>query len=214
VGDAGFVVAGDPMGVCCLLASPYRRRHAMDGERTFALQLVAAHIAAGFRLRRDPVRTEAVTPEGVEAVLDPDGKVHHAEGAAAASAELRERLRDAARGVFAARGEVRRRDPLRALILWRALVSGRWSLVDRFDSDGRRFVLACHNRPGVRGHRQLTPREAQVATLAALGHPNKVIAYELGIAPSSASTLLTRALRRLNVASRSELVALFAGTLP
>jgi DNA-binding CsgD family transcriptional regulator len=54
----------------------------------------------------------------------------------------------------------------------------------------------------------------QVASLAALGHPNKVIAYELGIALSSVATLLRRALRRLRLRNRAELVDLFSRSLP
>jgi hypothetical protein len=41
-----------------------------------------------------------------------------------------------------ARGRMSKRNPERALQLWRALVDGRWSLVDSFETDGRRYVVA------------------------------------------------------------------------
>ena len=44
-----------------------------------------------------------------------------------------------------------------------ALLEGRWSLVDRFDSDGRRFIVAYRNPPGVLNPRRLTAREREVA---------------------------------------------------
>jgi DNA-binding CsgD family transcriptional regulator len=218
LGDAGYVMAGDPMGVCCLLASPYRKRHQMARSLIAAWQLVAAHIAAGFRLRArggsagEP--SSADPNDGTDAIFDPDGRLQHAEGLVAASAEHRERLRQAARDAVVARGAVRHQDPLQALALWRALVSGRWSMVDRFDRDGRRFVVARRNQPGARVHRALSEREVQVATLVAFGHPNKVVGYELGIAESTVATLLRRALRKLDLPGRTELVDLFARTLP
>ena len=72
---------------------------------------------------------------------------------------------------------------------WKVLVEHRWSLLDHFDRDGRRFVLACRNAPAALGGELLTPRERQVVLLAARGHSNKLIGYELGIATSVVGVL-------------------------
>jgi DNA-binding CsgD family transcriptional regulator len=101
---------------------------------------------------------------------------------------------------------VRERSPRHnGLELWHALVAGRWSLLDRFESDGRRYLVARRNDDDVRDPRGLTSRERQIAARAALGHSNKLIAYELGVSPSTVATFLTRALKKLGCATRAEL---------
>ena len=92
---------------------------------------------------------------------------------------------------------MRSRDPDRAMALWQALVVGRWSLIDHFDSDGRRFVVAHRNDVAVLDTRGLTLREQQISAHAALGHSNKVIAYELGLSVSAVGEHLARARAKL-----------------
>ena len=56
----------------------------------------------------------------------------------------------------------------------RPLVASRWSLLDDFDTDGRRFVVAVENSPPTRPPRtDLSEREHQVMTQAHLGHTDK-----------------------------------------
>lgn len=162
---------------------------------------VSAHLAAGARLVH---RLVGVPQEPPEAVLAPDGRVLHAE-LDARDGLAREVLRDAVVAVERARTERARRDQDAAISGWKALVAGRWTLVDRFERDGRRYVLARPNdpRPPVS---QLTHRERQVVAAAGLGHSNKLIAYELGLAPSSVATLLARARAKLGLESRVDLV--------
>ncbi len=52
-------------------------------------------------------------------------------------------------------------------------------------------------------------RDRQVLGFVALGHANKFVAYELGIAPPTVSVLLMRAARKLRAGSRAELIAKF-----
>jgi DNA-binding CsgD family transcriptional regulator len=78
-------------------------------------------------------------------------------------------------------------------------------LVDRFESDGKRFVLAIRNPPQLTDPRALTERERQVAHLVAQGTSNKMIAYSLGISESTVATQLARALRKLGLRRREEL---------
>jgi DNA-binding CsgD family transcriptional regulator len=119
-------------------------------------------------------------------------------------------LRQAVRDIDRARCRRLRADPTRALELWRGLCAGRWSLVDHFDSDGRRYVLARHNDLSEGSSKPLPLRQRQVLFYASLGLSNKEIAYALGVAVSSVGTHLRRALGSLGVTSRAEWVKISA----
>lgn len=56
------------------------------------------------------------------------------------------------------------------------------------------------------GLHALTSREREVVAYAALGHSNKVIAYELGLAESAVAMRLSRAAKKLGVRRRVELI--------
>ncbi len=168
---------------------------------------VAAHLAPGARLVHMLASGRPLLDEP-EAVLAPGGKIVHADGAAK-SATARAALRDAARSADRARTKRGRADERDAIEAWGALVAGRWSLVDAFDRDGRRYVVARPNEPdpAVELESALSRRELQVARAAALGHADKLIAYELGLAPSTVARLLARARAKLGARNRVELVA-------
>jgi DNA-binding CsgD family transcriptional regulator len=87
--------------------------------------------------------------------------------------------------------------------VWHALLDGRVALVDRFDRDGRRFVVLRPCAPHERA--ALTIRERQVLASVALGHANKRIAMDLGVSESTISAALRGAARKLGVRSRVEL---------
>mgnify|MGYP006915254674 CR=1 FL=1 len=69
---------------------------------------------------------------------------------------------------------------------WRALVAGEYTIVESVERDGKRLLLARKNEPDVGGLAKLTTLEAACAYFTALGHPQKLIGYELGITPSAA----------------------------
>lgn len=172
---------------------------------------LAAHLAAGHRLQRRLIESQKPDSDADlgEAIVRPDGHVEHAsEGAKSTSA--RASLRNAARAMDKARSALRRRDPDEALWLWRGLVAGRWSLVDKFDSDGRRYLVAHRNDARARALAALTPRERQVTEYLALGHSNKLIAYELGLSESTVSEVGRRSLAKLGVSSRADLALVYA----
>lgn len=173
---------------------------------------IAAHVAAGLRLRRRLKESDEWTP-APEAILSPAGAVVHAEGPAKAR-NAREVLRDAVMAIDRARGLMRRSDPEAAAELWRGMVDGRWSLVDRFESDGRRLLVAYRNGVAAGGPRGLTEREQQVVAYVALARPNKLIAYELGLSVSAVGTYVANALAKLGVASRIELIKLVSAFEP
>jgi DNA-binding NarL/FixJ family response regulator len=101
---------------------------------------------------------------------------------------------------------MRETDPLRALELWKALVRGRWSTVDWFDVDGRRYVIGIPNAPGLDDPRGLTDREMQVVAYVYAGLTNKMIGYHLGLSEGRISGLLSSAMHKLKVQNRAQLV--------
>ena len=172
------------------------------------LELVATHVATAYRLHRrlhgNQPSEQTETP-AVEAILDQRGRVEHAEQPAR-SASAREKLGEAVRLREWAQGRIRHDAPERAVAAWKGMVNARWTLVDRLESDGKRYVLARENVVAPRAGAGLSQREREVAALAALNRSNKVIAYELGIAQSTVRVLLKRACEKLGVQSREELV--------
>jgi DNA-binding NarL/FixJ family response regulator len=128
--------------------------------------------------------------------------------AAARSAAARPRAaaRPAATLRAAASAVVRQRPTpgrVRSVALWNAFWTGDWFLVDHFDDDGRRFLVA--RRYGRSGRQGLSSRQWQVAVLVAGGYANKQIAHELGLAESTVATYLAQAMAKLGVRSRMEL---------
>jgi DNA-binding CsgD family transcriptional regulator len=208
VADILAINGADPSGIGVWLGVLLTQRRTLSAKRRDEWSRVAAHLAAGLRLRR---RLRALGEESaaLEAVLDGEGRVHHAEGQALEKPEL-EALRGAAIGISRARGPLRHEAPGEALGAWKALVDARWSLVDRVDADGRRYLVARRNEPVGVALECLTARERQVASYVSFGHTNKVIAYELGISHSTVRVLVARAARKLGAASREELSRLVA----
>lgn len=194
-----------------VLAAPLPRVTTPDAELVTQWARVAAHMAAGDRVRRAMIRARVSSPlEGAEAILHPDGRIEHAEGGAAEPGG-RAALRAMALAIEQARGPMRKSDTASALSLWTALVEGRWTLLEHFDRGGRRYLVARRNEPRVRGTLALSAREEQVAGYAALGHPVKLIAYELGLSSSTVSEHLASAMQKLGIETRAELAKVWAG---
>jgi DNA-binding CsgD family transcriptional regulator len=207
--DALGINGMNPGGRGCLLLS-FRATtgHRLPTRHKESLTRIAVHLATAHRLRtRLGVGADPILQ--AEAILDPDGKVQHAIGPAALRPALRS-LGEAVVDVERARGKLRHRDPEGALGSWRGLVAARWTLVEHFEHGGRRYLLARENEPHVPAPAALSPRERQVLAYAAMGHSDKEIAYELGIAHSTVKVLLFRARTKLRVTSRVELLRKFA----
>ena len=163
------------------------------------------HLANGFRLNRK-VSELGADLDSADAILEPDGEIAHAAGDDEKQDVIRDALRTAAVNVERARTELRGDDPRRALELWKGLVRGTYSLVEHVDTDDRRFYIARRNDPTVDKPRGLSPRERQVVRYAGFGYDNTRIAYELGLAPSTIATYLSRALDKLGLDSRAALI--------
>jgi DNA-binding NarL/FixJ family response regulator len=132
---------------------------------------------------------DARVPSGVEAgwattqlgtlILPPahGRRDPHASGASVTARDPS--FRQAAAAVDRARSLLPHEDDHDAIDAWQALVAGRWTVVDYFDSDGRCIVIAqCHENDGWPG---LSRRTRQVVARRVLGHSLKVIASELDI---------------------------------
>jgi len=209
--DGLGISAFDPNGHGVYLIAPLPKVTTLTEKSRERWQMVASHFGAGYRLRRalqeGPPEAATGLPLGAEALIDPTNfRVTEAQGQAK-SGDALEALREAALQVDRARGRMRKTDPEQALELWKALVRGRWSTVDWFDSDGRRFVLGLPNAPNVTDPRGLTDREMQVVSYVLFGQTNKLIAYNLGLSKGRVSTLLRSAMRKIGVQTRSQLIS-------
>lgn len=162
------------------------------------LRRLRIHIEAGMRLRMF-CSDEAV------AVIRPDGRLEHM------NTDALERttcalLEAQATAIERARSAEARTDPHRALAVWKALVDGRWSVVERVDSDGKRHYHAFENAPHVHALRALSRTEALVCSLSLQGLVGKEVAYSTGLSQSSVSSNLGSAAARLGFARRAELL--------
>jgi len=222
--DLLSLTAMDPDGCGVNISMPLPEQASLERRDREFWHMLEVHLSAGHRLRRGLGQQGHAAgapltemPLDAEALIDPSRfLVSHANGEAVAAGASR-KLREAARLVDKARGPLRRQNPNEALRLWQGLVRGKWSLVDWFDSDGRRFVLAKPNAPRIRDPRGLTEREAQIATYASLGETSKIIGYRLGLSSTYVSRLLRDAMRKLNVKTQAQLVEKMRGvqsTLP
>ena len=170
------------------------------------LGLVGAHLGAALRLREvAAASTPATADDAVEAVLTPSGKILDAKGAGA-TPRARRSLSEAVVRSERARGRLRKTDSQEATTLWRALVAGRWSIVESIESDGKRLLVARANPLGNRDRAALSKSESDVVWLVAFGHSYKYIAYELGLTVSTVVRRLNAAMQKLGVKSRAELV--------
>ena len=207
------IFATDPNGLGVFIGAPLPAKQKLTPKEHERLQMLGAHIATAFRLRQalneakeGSVLDATGLPRNAEALIDADGfRMVDAVGQAS-EPNCAEVLREAARSVDRARRVLRKDDPEHALETWNALVSGRWSLVDWFDADGRRLVLAIPNPPALRDPRGLTEQECQVVMYAIVGETNKLIAYRLGRSQARVSGLLKSAMHKLGVDTRSALV--------
>jgi DNA-binding CsgD family transcriptional regulator len=194
VGDFLGLAATEADGCGCMIGAPLPDATTLDRRQKATWTRIAAHLLAGRRMRQGD-RT-------VDAIIDSSYRAVHAEGAARESARD---LEDAARGVDRSRGSLRHQDPDEAVASWRSLVLGQWSLVDHFDHDGKRYLVAVRNdRP--RAPAALTPGEEQALGLVSRGCSNKLAAYELGIAPSTLAMRLRSAARKLGTSTRVETI--------
>ncbi|TPV96536.1 MAG: helix-turn-helix transcriptional regulator [Myxococcales bacterium FL481] len=203
--DARVVQARDYVGAMLHVLAPQRGAATFEPARRRVLHGVAAHLGAGLRLRRGV--SANIEDSLIEARFDANGRCVDAAGPARDPA-LRERLRAAA--ARHERAQMHAHETLDDHTTWTHLVSGRWSLVDRFESDGKRYVLVYRNPPGVLDPRRLTTREAVVATHTIRGANDEETARALGVSASSVRDHVAQIVRKLGLRSRLELPSFYA----
>ena len=96
---------------------------------------------------------------------------------------------------------------------WRALLEGRCSLVESFDSRGRRFLVARCNPPEITAPSALSSVEARALALRARSASYKVIADELGLSTAAGHNLVQSGMKKLGIHDEAELPPLFGRTL-
>jgi DNA-binding CsgD family transcriptional regulator len=207
--DIAVMNGTDPTLQGCILTANVPDKTPIDPETQLFWARLASHLAAAYRLRRKMGHIGGQIAGSADAILTPDGRVQHA-AESAESAQARELLRDTVRTQERLRVKKWREDPT-AVGEWKALVDARWSLVDHVDTDGKRMIVAQRNDSATPGKPELSPRERQVLAYAALGHSNKLIAYELGLAHSTVRVLLARASAKLGARGRQETLKQFRG---
>ena len=212
--DALLLLATDASGRGCAISAGRSTVGAVPPGLKKPLEHVAIHATTALRLRRalaSAANAVNAANEDGEAVLLPSGKLEHATGEAAQPANV-EALREAAVAIDRARS-LRTKDPITATELWKGLANGTWSLVDRFDNDGKHYLIAMRNEAAGARIATLNPREAQIAALVALGRSSKLIAYELGLSESTVSRDLSSAMQKLGITSRAALAKQLASTM-
>jgi DNA-binding CsgD family transcriptional regulator len=189
----------------CVLIGLLPKQDALAKTEVLLWKKIAAHIAAGFRLQRKRAESSRSSDAlgAANAILTPGGKLEHAD-TEAQQKDARQQLRDAVVAMEAARGRLRRTAPETAVEQWKGLVSARWTLLDHVELGGRRYVLARDNAPTQDAPVELAPRERQVIGYAVLGHSNKLIAYELGVADSTVRVLMGRVAQKLGTSTRAD----------
>jgi DNA-binding CsgD family transcriptional regulator len=159
-----------------------------------ARALAATGCTSGNRLAPSPALSSGAALEDLtDAVFRPDGRT--LESCVRVNDPVRERLRD-----FVQKRESERSGRAATRKIWSELVDGRWTLIDHFESDGRRVVIALRNMPVGESLCRLTAREIDALTQARNGASNKEIGLSMKLSASSVTRLLQIATRKLNTA--------------
>lgn len=174
----------------------------LDPSQHRHLDALSGHVAVGFALRSMITPEELTLERRVASVLSPTGRLLYADPAVSAL-PIRTRLADAVRQMDQARCSHRHTSPEEALALWQATIEGHYALLEAFERDGKRVILAVRVYPGPYA---LTPREALVVQHVARGYTNKKIGDLMGIATSTVATHLTSALKKLGYKRRTDLI--------
>jgi DNA-binding CsgD family transcriptional regulator len=206
--DVFAMTACDPGGSGLVLGVGLSRPGGPSPRERVEWIHVAAHVAAARRLREQLADAAAI--DRASAVLTPTGRVEHVVGSE--EQDVASLLHTAVKQVEHARKYAK--SDTEALGLWQGLVDGRWSLLEQFETDGRRYYVAVRNPSDAVKTRALTRREAEVAAHVASGSTTKVTAYALGLDEVTVRGYLRTAMTKLGLRSRAELVALRATLEP
>ena len=99
--------------------------------------------------------------------------------------------------------------PCSATALWHELAHARWSLVDEFEAEGRRYLIARSLDRADRPELALDTLDRIILGQRAAGAAREVIAGEVGLSISTVARRLRLAMRRLGLRNAADLAALF-----
>lgn|GEM_PF-5545314 len=158
------------------------------------LRRLAAHLEAAARLR-----AAAQNAARMPSLLD----------GSAASTEMHARVKAALEDDL---GRASGGEPRAAHLVefWHGLLSGRYAMVERYESRGRRVVLARVNSPAETASRALSERERLVIERIAAGDRAHQVAHDFGVRESTISAAVARCLRKMGLRHVTELVELHA----
>ena len=148
--------------------------------------------------RRPPRRT----PGTKDIVADASGR-HLQSGLESLGKEARDLFRAAARAHDAERHPML--PDADADRVWRELWRGGWAVVDAVETDDKRMLLL-HRDPSDANATALDAREQRALQQIARGATYKTVAFDLGVAVSTASGIVARALRTIGFGSRVDFV--------
>jgi DNA-binding NarL/FixJ family response regulator len=197
----GVVVGDEERGIT--IGAPLPEVTRLSSRARTRWRRISAHLTAVFRLR---AALSAGRTEGEQAVFSPDARLLHATGTVARSRNARRLLSDAVAAMEKARGPLRREDPAAALTLWREIIAGRWTIVEKVESCGRRLLVVHENPSEGTRLRELSPTEHLVLRSVLEGRSATCVATQLGMTASGVSRHIDRVLQKLRVRSAAELV--------
>ncbi len=204
VDAAGLIVPHEDSRSFLFFTARQTQRSAVPTRAAARWVSLQRHIAAVYGLRR---RLDEEAFNETEAVwFETNGSC--VEAGPATRSDVRERLRQAVKMRERARSAATSSKRSDLETYWSRVVSGEFAILDRFDSDGRRYVIALPISRYGDALRGLSPRERDVLELLSEGLANKLIAYELGISTTAVSTHLNTIYRKLAIDDRAALVQL------
>lgn len=89
---------------------------------------------------------------------------------------------------------------------WNDLFAGEWKLLDQFDREGHRYVIARRRRRPIEA--ELDPSEWQALRMRAGGAALKVIADQLQVSLPTASRRIKSGMQKLGIRTGSDLAKL------
>lgn len=190
--DLVSVHAWDEHGQGVWLGIGRRRKRPLSIRDQQLCALAAHHLGNALRLRHAGPRVASFASSG--ALLD-GAAIWNRRDVLAEAVKAVERERERIGGVHYGRT---------------VLVDGRpWTVASEDEAGGRRRLVLMETDGAAARIGRLTPRERQVLSQCARGHHTKLVAYEIGISPTTVRVLLGRAARKLGVATRGAALDLY-----
>lgn len=163
-----------------------------EGERNH-WQPLAEHLAAGWRVRQRLEHGMALQ-DLADAMFRPSGNCVEFMDSRV-SGGTRERLQDLVRN-----REQERTPHTTWDRLWPELIDGRWTLIDHYEADGRRVVLALRNTPMAASLSRLSRDEIVVLSYIRRGASNKEVSLNMSVSSATVTRLLRSVATKLNAA--------------